>query len=393
MIRKSEVTEKRICMDLKKRGIFFWLEIVLIALLFCGSYLAGGYVKRSKSEINYKNEIYLSTHAGNMVDIRNDQGIIVDTKMVHYDDLITDYHNILVVGVDARNQSFLDGGTNADVIMIVSIHKDSGSIRLVSVLRDTLLRLENPGKVHPGRIYDKANSQICYTNISDMISMINYNLDLNIEDYVVVNWRAAAKIIDAIDGIEVTIDNPEVIRYMNSYLTEVNAETGIWSSQLSGPGTYILTGTQAVAFCRVRYAGLGDIGRTSNQRMVMEQCLDKVKRMLWSKPVKIASAVNAAMESISTNMSLLELGNLVFQAQDFNLEGNAAFPFVYEAGEYIGQIYEATGGVKDTVVAKNLADNVILLHQYLYPEAAYAYQLPEEVRSNSDQIALISGVK
>jgi hypothetical protein len=52
-----------------------------------------------------------------------------------------------------------------------------------------------------------------------------------------------------------------------------------------------------------------------------------------------------------------------------------------------------TNGVKDAVVARELADNVVQLHAYLYPEAAYAYHLPEEIEQISEDIAWMSDVK
>lgn len=368
----------------------FWLEAALIVLLLAGAYVVGNYAK--KTEESQLQEVFVPDHDQNLVDVKNDQGIIVGSELVDYDELIEDYRNILLVGVDARNQDKIDSGSNADVIMIISLNEETGRIKMVSVLRDTLLRLTDPGGYHQGRLYDKANSQICYTDIEDMISMINRNLDLNIRDYVVLNWTAAAQVIDKLGGIEVTIDNQEIIRYMNGYLSEVNNQTGIWSPQLEGTGTFTLTGTQAVAFCRVRYAGLGDVGRTGNQRMVIDQCLSRVKELLLSKPGAVIEAVTIAMDHTATNMTMLELGNLAFQAGKFEIEESVSFPFEYAAGEYLGQIYELTDGVKDTVVAKDLANNVIQLHAYLFPEAAYAYELPEEIGKISEDIAWMSGV-
>ena len=55
--------------------------------------------------------------------------------------------------------------------------------------------------------------------------------------------------------------------------------------------------------------------------------------------------------------------------------------------------YDLTKGVKDAVVARELADNVVQLHAYLYPEAAYAYHLPEEIKRISEDIAWMSDVK
>ena len=366
----------------KHREPLFWLEAAFIVLLLAGAYVIGSYARAKQSDS--LQEVFVADHGTNVVEVTDAQGTITGSEVVDYDELISDYRNILLVGVDARDQKRIDRGANADVIMIVSINESTGKIRLISVLRDTLLRLENPGSYHKGRLYDKANSQLCYTDIADMISMINRNLDLNIKDYIVLNWLAAAQVVD---------ENPEVIRYMNGYLTEVNQQTGIWSEQLDGSGTYNLTGTQAVAFCRVRYAGLGDVGRTGNQRMIIERCLKKVKELILTKPTTVVRAVSIGMDSIATNLSMLELGNLAFQAGDFEIEESISFPFQYEAGEYLGQIYDLTKGVKDAVVARELADNVVQLHAYLYPEAAYAYHLPEEIKRISEDIAWMSDVK
>ena len=360
-------------------------------LLLAGAYVIGSYARAKQNDS--LQEVFVADHGTNVVEVTDAQGTITGSEVVDYYELISDYRNILLVGVDARDQKRIDKGANADVIMIVSINESTGKIRLISVLRDTLLRLENPGSYHQGRLYDKANSQLCYTDIADMISMINRNLDLNIKDYIVLNWLAAAQVVDTLGGIEVSIENPEVVRYMNGYLTEVNQQTGIWSEQLDGSGTYNLTGTQAVAFCRVRYAGLGDVGRTGNQRMIIERCLKKVKELILTKPTTVVRAVSIGMDSIATNLSMLELGNLAFKAGDFEIEESISFPFQYEAGEYLGQIYDLTNGVKDAVVARELADNVVQLHAYLYPEAAYAYHLPEEIERISEDIAWMSDVK
>ena len=375
----------------KHREPLFWLEAAFIVLLLAGAYVIGSYARAKQSDS--LQEVFVADHGTNVVEVTDAQGTITGSEVVDYDELISDYRNILLVGVDVGGQKSIDRGANADVIMIVSINESTGKIRLISVLRDTLLRLENPGSYHKGRLYDKANSQLCYTDIADMISMINRNLDLNIKDYIVLNWLAAAQVVDTLGGIEVSIENPEVIRYMNGYLTEVNQQTGIWSEQLDGSGTYNLTGTQAVAFCRVRYAGLGDVGRTGNQRMIIERCLKKVKELILTKPTTVVRAVSIGMDSIATNLSMLELGNLAFQAGDFEIEESISFPFQYEAGEYLGQIYDLTKGVKDAVVARELADNVVQLHAYLYPEAAYAYHLPEEIKRISEDIAWMSDVK
>ena len=100
---------------------------------------------RVRSRSDSLQEVFVADHGTNVVEVTDAQGTITGSEVVDYDELISDYRNILLVGVDARDQKRIDRGANADVIMIVSINESTGKIRLISVLRDTLLRLENPG--------------------------------------------------------------------------------------------------------------------------------------------------------------------------------------------------------------------------------------------------------
>ncbi|MBQ8639609.1 MAG: LCP family protein [Lachnospiraceae bacterium] len=316
---------------------------------------------------------------------------VLEVGALGYGENISKYRNILLVGVDARDQSVMTRGANADVMMIVSINKESGEIRLVSVLRDTLLRLFDGGVYYPDRLYDKANAQNCYTGISDTVSMLNMNLDLNIREYAVVNWAAAAEIVDTIGGIEMNIENEEILSYLNGYLTEVNQETGLFAPQLKETGVQMLTGTQAVSFCRIRYAGLEDSGRTNNQREVIVKILDKMKQLLFEKPALVMTAVNQAAQSVVTNLTLKEIGALAFDAVDFQIAGHCSFPFQYQPGDSSGRIGELTGGVTDFLVATDLETNVKQLHQFLYGDAASSYVPSDYVKAISEDIRWMAG--
>lgn len=74
---------------------------------------------------------------------------------------------------------------------------------------------------------------------TDMISMINMNLDLQIQDVVVVNWAALIRVIDAIGGIYLVIYSRKRLKrgYITGYITEIEEATGIWQPQLT-PGSY-----------------------------------------------------------------------------------------------------------------------------------------------------------
>lgn len=151
------------------------------------------------------------------------QATTVDDILSHQE-TVNGYWNILLVGVDARDQANLGGGNGvqSDVMMICSINVKTKEVKLVSIYRDTLLKMYSRDE------FDLANSEFAKGSDTDMISMINMNLDLQIQDVVVVNWAALIRVIDAIGGIYLDITPEEVEKgYITGYITEIEEATGI----------------------------------------------------------------------------------------------------------------------------------------------------------------------
>ena len=201
------------------------------------------------------------------------QATTVDDILSHQE-TVNGYWNILLVGVDARDQANLGGGNGvqSDVMMICSINVKTKEVKLVSIYRDTLLKMYSRDE------FDLANSEFAKGSDTDMISMINMNLDLQIQDVVVVNWAALIRVIDAIGGIYLDITPEEVEKgYITGYITEIEEATGIWQPQLTQAGYQLCNGVYAVAYCRNRYTTGMDMGRTSRQREVIDKMLQQAK--------------------------------------------------------------------------------------------------------------------
>ena len=141
-------------------------------------------------------------------------------------------------------------------MMICSINVKTKEVKLVSIYRDTLLKMYSRDE------FDLANSEFAKGSDTDMISMINMNLDLQIQDVVVVNWAALIRVIDAIGGIYLDITPEEVEKgYITGYITEIEEATGIWQPQLTQAGYQLCNGVYAVAYCRNRYTTGMDMGK------------------------------------------------------------------------------------------------------------------------------------
>lgn len=128
--------------------------------------------------------------------------------------ILDDYMNIALFGLD--NGSELDRPTGgSDCIMILSIHKASSDVKIVSIYRDTYMRIyDEKGKIDTVYPYFKINYAYNAGGAQGAINTLNANLDLNIKDYVAVNFNGLANIIDLLGGIEVNLTEEEMI-YVN----------------------------------------------------------------------------------------------------------------------------------------------------------------------------------
>lgn len=269
------------------------------------------------------------------------------------------YRNILVLGVD-------ENGYNTDVIIIVSINNETGEIRMVSVLRDTLMRFEEGTKAYP---YGKANDQY-NAGISETVSMFNRNFGLNIREYVVVNWFGVATCVNQLGGIEMELpNNSKFISEFNGYLTAVNEKTGIWAPQIWEPGVHNMSGTQVVAYCRIRHVGM-DWGRAANQRIAIEKMLEKAKSFAkigdFGTLIRVAQT---ALGNITTNMKLPDIMYLAMNIANYSMGETKQFP---ENMASTGvSLLASKYGLVDVLVAADFAGEVKKMHAFLFDETDY----------------------
>lgn len=214
----------------------------------------------------------------------------VEEKLSQYDDKIT---NIALFGIDAE-----DGGVGrSDSIIIATLDFHNKKLKLTSIMRDSYVDIDGYGT-------DKINHAYAFGGAELAIKTLNQNFNLNIEDFVAVNFTTMPKIIDKIGGITVDITSEEV-----SYIQ------GIESA-----GTYNLTGDQALDYSRIRYATGGDYVRTERQRTVLTKIFEKILAM---NPTKYPGLLSEVLPMVKTNFNsaeILELGTEVLSMGVASLE-------------------------------------------------------------------------
>ncbi|WP_099204900.1 LCP family protein [Scatolibacter rhodanostii] len=188
-------------------------------------------------------------------------------------DVISDnsIKNIALFGVDSRGNSFTG---NSDAIIIMSVDMKHNKIKLTSVLRDSYVPIEGNGSY-------KINAAYSWGGYELAIKTLNQNYNMDIMDYVTVNFGRLAELIDAVGGVDVEIREDE-ISYMNDNLRGLaieQPELGIDSDdEVTEAGLLHLSGHQAVAYSRIRYLD-SDFGRVGRQQNVLEAMFQRVMTM------------------------------------------------------------------------------------------------------------------
>ena len=359
MATKSKKKKKSKSVGRQVRKLVLILFEMICLVLLCGCIYGISFITDRVNEIEFDKE-FDTEQAGINEDIKEETV-----------EQMKGYTNIALFGLDTRKTGKYTEG-NSDTIIIASINNDTNEVKLISVYRDTYLSMGN-GK------YDKANSAYNKGGAEMAVQMLNANLDLNITEYICVDWAALVEAIDALGGVEIDVTKQE-IDLINGYLNEIDKVLNITTPRITGgPGKLLLTGSQATAYCRIRYTAGSDFLRTSRQRVVLQAMLDKIKTSDLAALTNIATAV---FDDIRTSLSLTEIMSLGRHVTNYSIVETSGFPLALTTAN--------PSDAKDSVVAVDLANNVKKLHNVLFGNAEYEPSVT--VQAISDSIVERTGV-
>ena len=329
-----------------KKGNWFtrmkmWQRVLLITacVLLCAVFGAVAYVYAKWSKIDTQ-------------DIKAEDIVInEEVKMNKEVDLGDGYTNVALFGVDSRDGN-LGEGNRTDCIIVASLNNETKEIKMVSVYRDTLLDLSEG-------TYQKCNAAYSYGGPVLAINMLNMNLDLDIQDYVTVDFGAIADAIDLLGGVDIEVTEEE-LPYINQYIPETANSAGKSANYLSSAGLQPLDGTQATTYARIRSTAGGDFTRTERQRLVIEKMFEKAKSADLGT---LNAIIDKVFPQVSTSFTLEEILTYATAYSEYKLVGNMGFP----QDNYT----DLLSGLGSVVVPDDLVSNVTKLHEFLFGTTGY----------------------
>ncbi len=196
-----------------------------------------------------------------------------------------DKATIMIMGVDERD----DDVGRSDTLMIASIDPKTNQASLLSVPRDTRVKIKGHG-------FDKVNAAYAYGKERLSQDTVENLLGVNIDHYIIINTKSFKKIIDAIGGID--IDVPKRMHYEDPW----DDDGGLIID--FQPGMQHMDGAKAVTYVRYRDEE-GDLGRIRRQQDFVRACMEKIVSPAIIP--KLPSVIKEVMGSIETDLSFRQL--------------------------------------------------------------------------------------
>ncbi len=254
--------------------------------------------------------------------------------------------DVLLLGVDNRNPSQFSG--RSDVMMYLRIDTEKKSLKLVSLMRDTLIKMD-------GYSDNKLNTAYRFGSIDLAKQTISQNFGLAPDNYVIVNFYGMEDIIDALGGVDVNIKKKE-LRHLNDCIEEVNAKNkSNKSSKVKKYGEQHLNGRQAVAYMRIRHTGDGDEERIERQQAVLSQLFKKMNNISLDN---ITGLINMCIEYVRTDIPLPKMMEIAKAVKGMSISELEKFryPNDYKTRSYKGM---------SVVVPRNSDTELAKLHDFL----------------------------
>ncbi len=257
----------------------------------------------------------------------------------NYEPLATDANgrtNILAFGTSGYNMDgdegngVHDGAQLTDSIMAISIDQNTGDIVMISLPRDLKVsdRCTGTGKINEVYWCHNLNNDNEEAGAQALMKTVNDVLGIDFQYYAHINWGSLIQIVDAIDGITVTLD--ETIEY--DYR---DAEGGNHVEVITAGVPTTINGHQALGIARARYqTRMGDFSRGNSQQKILIGIKDQIyaKNLSFDTMLGLFGTLG---DNLRTNFSMSNIKTAIHLTFEFDLNSTRQVPLVdYDSGLY-----------------------------------------------------------
>ncbi|MFK3981405.1 LCP family protein [Micromonospora sp. NPDC050397] len=254
-----------------------------------------------------------------------------------------DAMNILMLGSDSRDPDS-SSGSRTDTIILAHIPKDRSSAQLISIPRDTWVKVPKSKDGRHGGVESKINSAYSWGGVSLMVQTVESYTNVRVDHVAMVDFAGFKEIVDALGGVTVDVD----VAFTSTHYLDKQRKF------VKGPMK--MDGATALDYARERYAFAdGDFARIRHQQQVIKAILDKAASGgTLTNPAKLNSFVRATTDTVSVDKEL----NILDMAGELRHLRSDTLGFYTSPTKGTGMIGDQSVVLPDPAKAKTLYDAV-----------------------------------
>jgi LCP family protein required for cell wall assembly len=208
---------------------------------------------------------------------------------------VPDAENFLILGSDTRDPNNTTG-SRTDTIILVHMPKGRGSAQLVSIPRDTWVRVPKSADGQHGGVDAKINAAFAWGGVPLVVQTIESFTNVRIDHVAIVDFSGFEQIIDALGGVDIYVD-----QNFTSTHSLLPSHKRVFTK-----GMTHMDGAMALDYSRERYVFAdGDFTRIKHQQQMIKAVLDKAASGgLLTNPVGLNSFLTATAKAVSVDKSM-----------------------------------------------------------------------------------------
>jgi polyisoprenyl-teichoic acid--peptidoglycan teichoic acid transferase len=191
-------------------------------------------------------------------------------------------------------------GMNVDTMILAQVDISKKRVTMVSIPRDLFYK---------GR---KINSVYALYGMKGLGQQLKEITGVHIDKYLLIDMYAFIEVIDAMGGIDVTLENPIVDPTYKIF------EYGTWQTLHYPKGTHHLSGTEALRIARSRHFS-SDFARAENQHMILQAIKNKTGKLGAGDAVKIIKMINVVLTKTETDVSTKEALSYYLRFKEYTI--------------------------------------------------------------------------
>lgn len=197
-------------------------------------------------------------------------------------------------------------GSLTDTMILAALDHEEQTVKMISIPRDLSWQGQKINSYYARNGANKKAMQVLVRELEQISG-------LGIEHFVLVDMYAFIEVIDILGGVDITLTEAVVDPTYKTF------DNGRWGTLNYQPGTYHLSGVEALRLARTRHTS-SDFARAERQQLILSALKNKAQNLGFKDIPKVIGLAKAVLKRVDTDLGLNDSLNFYQKYRHYKIE-------------------------------------------------------------------------